>query len=122
MKGLVTAREDVIRAMDRDIAPFSVDKVFNKDGTVSRTNSWAMEEETLRGLMDAAVVKAGELCGRMRDGEIEASPGEDSAGSVCRYCEYGAICRAGAKQGRVRDTDITYQDIVRKNTLRESEK
>ena len=122
MKGLVTAREDVIRAMDRDIIPFSVDKVFNKDGSVSKTNSWAMEEETLRGLMDAAVVKAGELCGRMRDGEIEASPGEDSSGSVCRYCEYGAICRAGAKQGRTRDTDITYQDIVRKNTLRESEK
>ena len=122
LKGLVTAREDVVRAMDRDIAPFSADKVFNKDGSVSKTASWAVEEETLRGLMDAAVEKAGELCGRMRSGEIEASPGEDSAGSVCRFCDYGAICRAGAKKGRVRETGVTYQDIVRKNTLRESEK
>ena len=122
MKGLVTAREDVLRAMDRDVSPYSVDKVFNKDGTVSKSASWAVEEETLRGLMEAAVEKAGELCGRMRDGEIEASPGEDNTGSVCRYCEYGAICRIGAKKGRARETGVTYQDIVRKNTLRENEK
>ena len=122
MKGLVTAREDVIRAMDRDVFPYSVDKIFNKDGTVSKSASWAMEEETLRGLMEAAVEKAGELCSRMRDGEIEASPGEDATGSVCRYCDYGAICRAGNKSGRPREQGVTYQDIVRKNTLRESEK
>ncbi len=122
MKGLVTAREDVVRAMDRDIAPYSVDKVFNQDGSVSKNASWAVEEETLRALTEAAVEKAGELCGRMRDGEIEASPGEDSAGSVCRYCEYRAICRAGGKKGREPETGITWQDIARKNTLRESEK
>ena len=122
MKGLVTAREDVVRAMDRDISPFSVDKVFNKDGSVSKSVSWAMDEETIRGLMDAAAEKAGELCGRMRDGEIEASPGEDTAGSVCRYCDYRAICRAGAEKGRKRDDGITYQQIAGKNTLRESEK
>ena len=122
MKGLVTAREDVLRAMDRDIRPYSVDKVFNKDGSVSKGASWAMEEETLRGLMDAAVEKAGELCGRMRGGEIEASPGEDAVGSVCRYCEYHSICRAAAQKGRRRDEEITYRDIAGKNTLRESEK
>lgn len=122
MKGLVTAREDVLRAMDRDIVPYSVDNVFNKDGSVSKSASWAVDEETLRGLMDAAVEKAGELCGRMRDGEIAASPAEDSAGPVCRYCEYRAICRAGAKKGRAKESGTTYQDIVRKNTLRESEK
>ena len=122
MKGLVTAREDVLRAMDRDISPFSVDKVFNKDGSVSKSASWAMEEETLRGLMDAAVEKAGELCGRMRGGEIEASPGDDSLTSVCRYCEYRAVCRAGTKKGQKQDDGITYQQIAGKNTLRESEK
>ena len=122
MKGLVTAREDVLRAMDRDIAPFSMDKVFNQNGSVSKNASWAVEEETLRGLMDAAVDKAGEICGRMRDGEIEPSPGEDSAGSVCRYCEYRAICRAGAKKGRGQAAAITYQEIAGKNTLREREK
>ena len=122
MKGLVTAREDVVRAMDRDIEPYSVDKVFNKDGSVSKSASWAIEEETLRGLTEAAVEKAGELCSRMRDGEIEASPGEDSMGSVCRYCEYRAICRTVPKKGDRQESGITWQDIARKNTLRESEK
>ena len=112
MKGLVTDREDVIRAMDRDIQPYSMDKVFKQDGTISKNVSWVIGEDTLQGLVDAAVEKAGELCGRMRDGEIEASPGEDNAGSVCRYCDYRAICRAGKEKGRTRETGITYQDIA----------
>ena len=122
MKGLVTAREDVLRAMDRDITPFSVDRVFNKDGSVSKTASWAMEEETLRKLTDAAVEKAGELCGRMRGGEIEASPGDDSPGSVCRYCEYRAVCRAVTKKSREPEEKITWLDVAGKNTLRKKEK
>ena len=122
MKGLVTAREDVVRAMDRDISPWSVDKVFKQDGSVLKNAAWAVEEETLRGLTEAAVEKAGELCDRMRSGEIEASPGEDAAGSVCRYCEYRAICRRGDEKARERDTTITYRDIASKNTLRENEK
>ena len=122
MKGLVTAREDVVRAMDRDISPWSVDKVFKQDGTVQKNAHWAVEEETLRGLTEAAVEKAGELCDRMRSGEIEASPGEDKAGSVCRYCDYRAICRRGGEKPRERDKEITFRDIARKNTLRENEK
>ncbi len=121
MKGLVTAREDVLRAMDRDISPFSLDKVFNKDGSVGKNISWAMEEEKLRSLMDAAVEKAGELCGRMRGGEIRATPGEDPAGSACRWCEYGAICRAGFPDSRKPGMEITDLDAGGKNTLRESE-
>ena len=118
MKGLVTADENLIHAMDRDVHPFSVDKVFNKDGSVAKSASWAVEEKTLNGLMDAAVEKAGELCGRMRDGDIAAMPGEDSAGPVCRYCEYSAICRNGGRETRKLNNGITYQDIARKNTLR----
>ena len=114
MKGLVTAEEDLIHAMDRDVHPFSVDKVFKQDGTVAKSASWAVEEKTLSGLMDAAVEKAGELCGRMRDGEIEALPSEDSAGPVCRFCEYSAICRNGGRETRKPDAGITYQDIAGK--------
>ena len=122
LKGVVTADPDVIRAMDRDVRPYSIDKVFNQDGSVSKTAKWVLEEDTLRGLMDAAVEKAGELCGRMRSGEIEASPGEDKNGSVCRYCEYRAVCRENGRNGRTRDEGITYRDVAGKNTLRVDEK
>jgi len=122
MKGLVTAREDIVRAMDRDISPFSVDKVFKKDGTVLKSAPWAVDEETLRGLTEAAMEKAAELCERMRSGEIDASPYEDSAGSVCRFCDYRAICRRGGEKGRERNAAITFRDIAGKNTLRENKK
>ena len=121
MKGLVTAREDVVRAMDRDIEPYSVDKVFNKDGSVSKSATWAVEEETLRALTDAAADKAAELCGRIREGEIEASPGEDPAGSVCRYCEYRAVCRAAGKKGRERETGITWKELAGKTRCANTE-
>ena len=123
MKGFVTAREDVIRAMDRDISPYSVDTVFKKDGSVtSSAASWAMEEEKLRRCMEEAAEKAGELCGRMRGGEIEASPGEDAYGSVCRYCEYRAICRSAGKKKDMRDGEDTGAETEGKNTLHDSEK
>ena len=114
MRGIVTAREDVIRAMDRDIRPYSVDKVFNKDGSVSKSAGWAVDEETLGKMTEAAVEKAAELCSRMRDGEIAPAPYEDRNDSACRYCDYRAVCRAGKDSGRPRPSG--------KNTLRESEK
>jgi ATP-dependent helicase/nuclease subunit B len=122
MKGMVTADKDVLRAMDRDISPYSVDKVFNQDGSVSKNVSWAVGEDELRRRMDAAVEKAGELCGRMRGGKIAAAPGTDAVGSVCRYCDYHAICRAGTKKGRERDDGTGREQETGKNTLRESEK
>ena len=126
MKGIVTAREDVIRAMDRDISPYSVDKVFNKDGTTAKNADWAVEEPTLLGLMDAAAEKAGELCGRMRGGEIGAVPVTDGEETPCRYCDYHGICRAGKKDSRPLEKGITFRDIAagvqRKNTLRQKEK
>ena len=123
MHGIVTAREEVVRAMDRDIAPFSVDKVFNQNGSVSKSAPWAVDEETLRGLTDAAAEKAAELCGRMRDGEIAPAPGGDGNDSVCRWCEYRILCHAGRENGPARDGSVTYADIAAgKNTLRENEK
>ena len=123
MKGLVTAREDVLRAMDRDLSPYSVDRVLNKDGSVSKSANWAVEEETLRGLTQAAAEKAGELCSRIRDGEIDAVPAGDRNTSACRYCEYQAICRSGPEQARSREPIKDYRGIAAgKNTLREEEK
>jgi ATP-dependent helicase/DNAse subunit B len=107
--------------MDR-ISPYSMDKVFKQDGSVLKNAGWALDEDTLRRLTDAAVDKAGELCRRMRDGEIGAAPMSDRNGSVCRWCGYHAICRAGKEQARLRDAEVTWQDIAGKNTLRENEK
>ena len=126
MKGIVTANPDVVRAMDREISPYSVDRIFKNDGSVSKTADWAVEESVLRGLMDAAAEKAGELCSRMRGGEIDASPVTDGENTPCRYCEYHPICRAGKENVRPLTKGFTFRGIAaetqRKNTLREEEK
>ena len=85
MRGLAAARVDVMRAMDRDLSPYSVDKAFNKDGSVSKGATWALDEEDLNRLADAAVGKAAELCDRIRDGEIDAAPSADGQLTPCRF-------------------------------------
>ena len=127
MKGIVNAREDVLHAMDRDVRPCSVDDIFNKDGSVRKNVNWAVEEDVLQGLMDAAEQKATEICGEIRNGRIEPSPrGKAEEDSPCRYCSYRTLCRRNGESAHPREEGITFRDIAReaagKITLREDEK
>lgn len=128
MKGLVNARQDVVRAMDRDLSPYSVDEVFSKkDGSVRKGADWAVEEDVLQGLMTAAEQKAAEICGGIREGRIEPAPrGTSEEDSPCRYCTYRTLCRATRQSLVPRKEGITYRDLARdaagKITLREEEK
>ena len=126
MKGLVYAREDIVRAMDRDIQPYSIDEVFRQDGTVRKGVEWAVEDGVLQGLMAAAEAKAAEIAGEIRRGRIEAAPrGKTREDSPCRYCTYRTLCHAGRDSLRPRNETVTYRDIARsaagENTLREEE-
>ena len=123
MKGVVNAREDVIRAMDRDIRPYSMDEVFSKDGSVRKGAQWAVEEEVLQGLMDAAERKAAEICGEIREGRIPPEPrGSTDEDVPCRYCSYRTLCRVRREFRRPRKEETTFRDAAGKNTLREAEK
>ena len=126
MKGIVNAREDVVRAMDRDRKPYSVDEVFTKEGAVRKNVNWAVEEDVLQGLMDAAERKAAEICGDIRGGRIEPQPrGSGEEDSPCRYCGWRTLCRTVPGSARPREEGITFRDIVRRageSGLREDEK
>ena len=130
MKGIVNAREDVLRAMDRDVKPYSVDEVFTKDGKIRKNVNWAVEEPVLQGLMDAAEQKATEICEEIRDGRIRPLPrGKGEEDSPCRYCTYRTLCHATPETLRPREEGIDYRGIVRnaagetgKITLRGDEK
>ena len=123
MKGLVNAREDVVRAMDRDLKPYSVDEVFNKDGSVKAKASWAVEEDVLRGLMDAAETKAAEICGEIRKGRIDVSPrGKSEEDAPCRFCGWRTLCRRRRDSLTPRNEETDYRKLAGKNTLREEEK
>ena len=105
MKGLVTADPDVVAAMDRDIRPYSVDKVFNADGSVGKNNWWAMDEAAMMRQMNAAMEKAAELCGDIRDGHVEAAPRGTAEDAACRYCDYRTVCHARRGDERPRDNN-----------------
>ena len=105
MKGLVTADPDVVAAMDREIKPYSVDKVFNADGSVGKNNWWAMDEAAMMRQMNAAVEKAAELCGDIRDGHVEAAPRGTAEDAACRYCDYRTVCHARRGDERPRDNN-----------------
>ena len=127
MKGLVNARPEIVQAMDRDLRPYSVDEIFKKDGSLRQGVDWAMEEETLEGLMTAAENRAAEIVRQIRAGRIEAAPrGTETQDSPCRYCEYKPLCHARKDSLRPRNEEITYRDIARgiqgKNNLRDEDK
>ena len=113
LRGVVLAEEDVLRAMDREISPFSLPKVLNQDGSISRTVGWALPPETLRNLMDAARTRAEELCVRIRSGEVSASPSVSDDRSACTFCEFQSVCRRRKSDERPLPKGITFADVGR---------
>ena len=94
MTGVILADNDVVNAMDVDLSPFSIGKVYNKDGGIgAQVSAWAVGEKELRGMMNASAEKAAELCEEIRDGRIDIAPSEHDKRTPCTYCEYFGICR-----------------------------
>ncbi len=123
LRGVVMAEEKVIRAMDREISPFSIGKVFNQDGSVSKNAPWALESEVLTGLMDAAVSRAEDLCDRIRSGVTSAAPSVEKEGfSACTWCEYLPVCKKRREDEVMLETGMTFRDVAEKNALRKREK
>ncbi len=121
LRGVALAEEKVIRAMDREISPFSVGKVFNQDGSVSRSAPWALEARVLTELMEAAVERAGELCEGIRRGDIPAAPSVEKEGrSACTWCDYLPVCKK--RRERPLESGLTFAEAAEKNALRKREK
>lgn len=91
LKGVVLAEAEVVDAMDAEEKQFSLDKVFNQDGTVAKTAN-ALELEEMNALLHHAETTAAQLADRIREGRMEARPAQIDQWSACDYCEYSAIC------------------------------
>ena len=91
LKGVVLADAEVISAMDAEEPGFSVEKVFNADGTVSRSAT-AVDREEMGALLRHAQKLAAELAGEIRSGRIAAQPAALGDWNACLYCEYKGVC------------------------------
>ena len=111
--GVALEDPDVLRAMDRDQSPYSLPKIWNKDGSLAKSASWVLPPELLRRLMDAAVEKAAELCGLIRSGGIQPSPSvsQDGKRSVCTFCEFSSVCLREKEDERPLPENVSYADV-----------
>lgn len=91
LKGVVLAETEVVDAMDAEEKNYSLDKVFNKDGTVAKTAA-ALELEDMHALLTHAQKTAAQLADRIRQGQIDVSPAQIDQWSACDYCQYRAVC------------------------------
>ena len=126
LRGVVSREEDVLHAMDRDLSPFSLPKVLNQDGSLSKSARWVLEEKTLLALTDAAVRRAAALCEQIRSGVIPASPSvESDRSSACTFCEFSALCPKRKEDERPLPKGITFANAAAEeanNPLRNPEK
>ena len=85
------AETEVVEAMDAQEKQYSIDKVFNNDGTVAKSAN-ALELEEMQALLTHAETTASLLADRIRQGHIAAAPAQIDQWSACDYCEYSAVC------------------------------
>ena len=110
-RGVALAEEDVLRAMDRDLSPYSLPKVFRQDGSISKSADWALPRETLDQLMDAAFQKAAELCRQIRSGMVSASPSVSDSRSPCTFCEFSSVCPRRKEDERPLAKGLSFRDV-----------
>ena len=91
LKGVVLAETEVVDAMDAEEKQFSLEKVFNQDGSVSKTAN-ALELTEMQALLRHAQTTAAALADRIRQGEMQASPAQIDQWSPCEYCQYASVC------------------------------
>ena len=91
LKGVVLADTEVVDAMDAEEKQYSIDKVFNQDGTVAKAAS-ALDLTEMRALLAHARNTAAQLTDRIRRGEIAVSPAQIGQWTACDYCDYAAVC------------------------------
>lgn len=91
LKGVVLAETEVVEAMDDKEPQFSLDKVFNQDGTVAKTAA-ALELDEMRALLRHAQDMAAQLTDHIRQGRIDISPAQIAQWSACDYCDYAPLC------------------------------
>ena len=82
----------IVDAMDADQPEFSLEKVFNANGSVAKTAN-AVNLEEMHALLHHAKDTAAQLADRIREGEIGVSPAQCGTWNACQWCDYAGVCR-----------------------------
>ena len=93
LDGVVNAREEVVRHLDREISGNSLVVPIgrNKDRSLSKASKTATQEE-FELISEYAKKQMKQIGTRILEGETEVSPYELGTMTGCSYCPYKAIC------------------------------
>lgn len=92
LKGVVLADSEVVEAMDHPTPGFSMEKVFNKDGSTAAAAS-AVNLEEMHALLRHAEDTAAALAQEIRQGRVDVAPVQTGQFTACDQCAYAAVCR-----------------------------
>lgn len=94
MSGLLIKDISVVKAMDNDIASYSliIPAGLKKDGDFSSKSSVVTREQfdILREYVNEKMVS---LCEEMLSGDIKLEPTKNKDQVTCNYCDYSSICQ-----------------------------
>ena len=93
LSGVLDGDPEVIRHMDRNLEGKShvVKVTIKKDGQPDSRSQVAMSD-TIEAVTGYAEVKARELAGEIKDGNIKVHPYRQGDRTACDWCRYSAIC------------------------------
>ncbi len=96
MRGVVLDDENVVKAMEEDVAGKYIPVNVNKDGSYSKSSKLMTADEffAMKKYIDRIV---GEMADNLTSGKIEASPLCDGNSSPCNFCDYYSVCLKSMK-------------------------
>lgn len=102
MKGLVLEDEEVLRAMEQDLAGVYIPAQIGKNGTFTQSSKLFSKEqfETLQKLVFDNIVEMGN---ELQRGHVAPLPIQDGRNDPCSYCKYQALCNNSGPNSRCRN-------------------
>jgi len=100
LSGVAVEGDAVLEGMDKGLAPGIDSPIIpvklNKDGRPAKTGKpVVLSADDFKSLAQTAEDKVKELGIRMTEGDIAANPCPKGANAPCRFCRFGAVCKAG---------------------------
>ena len=92
LRGITLSDVEIVSAMDNGDVPCVLPPLYLKSGELKKTAK-ALSMNELTALLRHARDVAGELAGRLLDGETAISPTRDQGQVSCDRCDYRAVCR-----------------------------
>jgi len=97
MKGMIVADIDIVKMMDKKLAPSTSSDIIpvylDKEGNISEGKSKTLNKEKFERLQKYTKHIISEISKEIFSGNIDIKPYYMSKKTPCEYCQYKTICK-----------------------------